>query len=127
MKGIVFTILVIGICSSLFYLNSKTNQTDEQFAQFILKYRKSYFSKQDFETRKLIFAENLETISILNRDSQSAWFEINEFADISPEEFSAKWLNYKRTSARSIQDQILGDTVQPIDWWEKAFVSDIKD
>ena len=53
-----------------------------------MKFRRSYFSAEEYQTRLGIFRENLEQIAILNSASDDkAEYGVGPFTDMSAEEF----------------------------------------
>ena len=63
---------------------------DSQFQSFITEHRKSYFSATEYNLRKSIFAQNLDTIEKMNAEDDKAEFGVNQFADLTIEEFSRR-------------------------------------
>lgn len=60
---------------------------DEQFQQFIVDYRRSYFSRDEYSFRLGVFKQNLEEIQEMNANSEfGAKFGITQFADQTKEE-----------------------------------------
>jgi len=57
------------------------------FESFIQKYDKKYPSAAVREQKAEIFRKNLEIISLLNAHSSTATYDVNQFSDLSPEEF----------------------------------------
>jgi hypothetical protein len=84
---------MIAIVSSLF--GEKLSQHYDgliAFKSFQEKFNKSYDSVIEFETRFSIFRENLKTIHSKNSKSQTYTLNINEFSDLTPEEFKNKYI-----------------------------------
>ena len=84
---------MIAIVSSLF--GEKLSQHYDgliAFKSFQEKFNKSYDSVIEFETRFSIFRENLKTILSKNSKSQTYTLNINEFSDLTPEEFKNKYI-----------------------------------
>lgn len=57
------------------------------FQKFIHDYNRVYKNHEDKKAHYAIFVANLEEINRLNARDHSATFDINQFADISDEEF----------------------------------------
>lgn len=66
----------------------------DQFDAFTLKFRKNYASMSDRALRFRIFQENFDLITAHNQKPSSYTLGINEFADLTFEEFSAKYLSH---------------------------------
>ena len=58
----------------------------ELFEKFIKDYNKHYASEADKEEHYKAFVESLQAINESNAKSDSATFDINQFADYTPEE-----------------------------------------
>lgn len=63
-----------------------SEETEEQFQNFVATYRKSYASQEAYGFRLGVFNENLKEIERLTILNPSAEFKINEFADMTREE-----------------------------------------
>lgn len=68
----------------------------QAFADFLATYRKSYENSYQFENRYLIFRDNYQRISDHNLNAEHIGFElaVNEFADMTQDEFSEKYLGF---------------------------------
>ncbi|KAL0225364.1 hypothetical protein RCL1_003276 [Eukaryota sp. TZLM3-RCL] len=62
----------------------------ELFSQFLREHPRMYGSRDELETRFAVFQGNLRRIETLREENPHAQFEVNEFADISLQEFSEK-------------------------------------
>jgi len=72
---------------------SVTEMTNRRkFAEFQVKYGKSYSNAEESEHRFRIFNENLNKANILKKSNPRATFGVNEFSDLSSDEFAAKYL-----------------------------------
>jgi len=105
---------------------------DDDFQNFILKYKKHYTS-DEFQRRLNIFRENKAEIARLNHQSfeknLTTKFGINKFADLSKEEFKAKYMGYKPSHVESKIEETLHLTAPlpaSLDWRTKGAVSPIK-
>jgi hypothetical protein len=63
-----------------------SQDTEDQFQEFVATYRKSYASKDEFGFRLGVFNDNVNEISRLSVLNPTAKFGINQFADQTPEE-----------------------------------------
>lgn len=80
--AILATIAIVG----LFFRQTESTNVDAEFTNFVAEYRKSYFSSEEYNFRKGVFAQNLKEIAELNSNSNKATFGINHFADWTQEE-----------------------------------------
>jgi len=63
-----------------------SQDTEDQFTDFVATYRKSYASQDEFGFRLGVFNANLKEIAMLQALNPSATFEVNQFADLTIEE-----------------------------------------
>jgi len=68
----------------------------DEFEVFVAKFRKEYASVEERARRMLIFIGHLEQVRHHNAQNTDYALEINEFADMSSEEFGATHLGYQR-------------------------------
>jgi C1A family cysteine protease len=101
----------------------------DAFTTFIKKYQKSYPIEEVF-SRFSIFKANMQDIEEHNAAGHSWTKGVNEFTDLSPEEFKTNYLGYKpvdRDYARSLNTAPLsGVEVTAIDWELKGAVTPVK-
>ena len=130
--------LITFVASDIPIVHNELSENDEwaHFSKFQKIYNKEYENFEEFENRFEIFRTNLNRI-ILHNDNSSQTFkmEINQFADMTPEEFSTVRLNgYKKSHKKLFSsnftclsfkgtNKTLPDTV---DWRAKA-VTPVKD
>jgi len=81
---VVFAILVCGAFADDLY---------GQFMDWCMENNKVYNSVEEHVARFNAFKRNVATIRHLNRRSKTATFGLNKFADMSDEEFSARYLS----------------------------------
>lgn len=67
------------------------------FMEFVAEYQKSYYNSYEFENRYLTFKDNYQRIADhnLNADMIGFTLKVNQFGDLSQEEFKAKYLTLK--------------------------------
>jgi C1A family cysteine protease len=106
----------------------------QQFQLFQEQYHKVYASPETTQYRKKIFAENLAKIEKANAEHHSYQLAINEFADLSWEEFSATHL-LKPGWELQLSAQMGGKKFHPpadkkvpldVDWRSKGAVTPVK-
>ena len=100
-----------------------------QFSNFIKQYNKQYY-EDELITRFLIFKDNIKKIQDHNDGVHSWKMEINEFADLSSEEFKNKYTRFnghvyslRRTEFPLISVEVPSE----IDWEKKGAVTGVKD
>eukprot|EP00727_Mastigamoeba_balamuthi_P005449 m51a1_g1523 hypothetical protein (1621) ;mRNA; f:445505-451523 len=64
------------------------------FGEFKAMYNKAYSSPAEEARRFSIFQDTLRQIERLNREVPTATFDVNEFADLSKDEFAALYTNF---------------------------------
>jgi hypothetical protein len=69
----------------------------EAFMDFIQTYKKSYENSWNFEQKYQVFRDNYQYIQdhTMNEEVYGFSLRMNEFGDLSSEEFGAKYLGYK--------------------------------
>ncbi|KAL0895152.1 hypothetical protein ABMA27_013603 [Loxostege sticticalis] len=93
MFSLVFLLCCVGALVSSAPQKSLYNIEDAAslFEDFVKTYNKEYTSEAEKQARFEIFKNNLKDINKKNQSSQSAVFGINQFADLTQEEFSQKY------------------------------------
>ncbi|KAL5202011.1 hypothetical protein ABZP36_012963 [Zizania latifolia] len=64
----------------------------ELFEKWVAKYRKAYASFEEKVKRFEVFKDNLNHIDEINKKVTSYWLGLNEFADLTHDEFKAAYL-----------------------------------
>jgi len=104
----------------------------DMFTSFMKQYSKAY-SHDEFSGRYNQFKANIETIRLHNTGANASWtMGLNEFADLSFEEFKGKYFGYdhvEREYNRSKNYHKVGSNAAPtsIDWRTSNAVTPIKD
>ncbi|XP_076888222.1 vanillin synthase-like [Bidens hawaiensis] len=99
------------------------------FARFVHSYGKKYQTSDEMKRRYSIFVQSLETITSHNNKGLSYTLGINEFADMTWEEFSKSKLGASQNcSATKKGNHKLTDDILPLtqDWREAGIVSPVK-
>jgi cathepsin O len=117
-----------------------TGDVEVEFQRFMEKYGRKYVG-DEFGKRLSIFASNLKIQRELNRYRGSApvgdhhataWYGVNKFSDLSPEEFKERYLTSLNVSVKpsgnvhkpaSTRQPIARDLPKAIDWRVKGIVS----
>ncbi|XP_073289845.1 vanillin synthase-like [Primulina huaijiensis] len=99
------------------------------FARFAHRYRKRYEDAEEIQKRFQIFVENLKMIRSHNRKGLSYTMGVNEFTDLTWEEFRKHRLGASQNcSATTRGNHKLTNTILPEskDWRENGIVSPVK-
>lgn len=108
---------------------SKSVVDEQEFKYFILTYNKNYRCKE-FEERFKIFAENIAHIRLHNSLGHDWILGVNQFSDLSPEEFKSLYLPYKfevpEQKIFEIIENVDDDYPLSIDWRQSGAVSEVK-
>lgn len=104
----------------------------ELFESWISKHGKTYRSVEEKLHRFEIFQDNLMHIDETNKKISSYWLGLNEFADLSHEEFKSKYLGLKpkfprrRGSSEEFSYRDVTDLPKSVDWRKKGAVAPVK-
>lgn len=105
----------------------------ERYAQWMATYGRVYVNDAERETRFSIFKSNLEFVESFNKGGNKTYkLAINEFADMTNEEFRAYWDGYKISSDsrlyRKLPFKYENVTAIPsdIDWRKRGAVTPVK-
>eukprot|EP00826_Nyctotherus_ovalis_P050305 TRINITY_DN614_c0_g3_i1.p1 TRINITY_DN614_c0_g3~~TRINITY_DN614_c0_g3_i1.p1 ORF type:complete len:367 (+),score=84.84 TRINITY_DN614_c0_g3_i1:57-1157(+) len=101
------------------------------FDDFIRDYDRSYSSEEEQQFHKEIFARNYKFIKELN-GQYTVSFAVNQFADLTDEEFEEQYLNNKGVAKYTLlQKEIQTNETEPnrdieIDWVKRGKVTPVK-
>jgi cathepsin F len=70
-------------------------EVDQNWKTFLQKYQKTYASVEETAARRVIFEQTVNRIDALNAEDSGAIHGVNQFADLTPEEFKAQYLTYR--------------------------------
>uniref|UniRef100_A0A0D3G2E0 Uncharacterized protein n=1 Tax=Oryza barthii TaxID=65489 RepID=A0A0D3G2E0_9ORYZ len=109
----------------------------ELFEKWVAKYRKAYASFEEKVRRFEVFKDNLNHIDDINKKVTSYWLGLNEFADLTHDEFKATYLgltppptrsNSKHYSSEEFRYGKMSDGEVPkeMDWRKKNAVTEVK-
>ncbi|CAL4910731.1 unnamed protein product [Urochloa decumbens] len=103
------------------------------FEEWVAKYRKAYASFEEKLHRFEVFKENLKHIDEINREVSSYWLGLNEFADLTHDEFKSTYLGLNhqpRSAAASSSFRYAGagdgEVPKEVDWRKKGAVTEVK-
>ncbi|XP_055931593.1 cathepsin O-like [Argiope bruennichi] len=139
-----FAALHLIISSSLLLFVLSFNETEQNdifqlFSDYIRRFNKSYeFGTMEFKKRESIFEQTLRRIEWLNKHRNSsldALYGINQFSDLTPEEFKKithlKKFNTTAKKAYPLQKKLMTsqnpirDLPKKVDWREKNIITPV--
>ena len=103
-----------------------------KFASFRSEFGKKYSSPAELEYRLGVFQANLEVIEAHNAGSSTYTLEVNEFADLTYDEFAAKFLGVAEDFSGSARCEKTGDEAlhmgdeKEVDWVKAGVVHPVK-
>lgn len=105
---------------------------DSAFARYLAEHSKSYATKEEYEKRREVFAQNLRFVSDQNSQNGVTYrVGLNKFSDLTKEEFESMYLG-----DIGLPDDIKESTESlhleqgqftPVDWRTKNVVGAVKD
>nr|POE84988.1 senescence-specific cysteine protease sag39 [Quercus suber] len=104
----------------------------ERYQQWMAKYGRNYEDDAEKEKRFKIFKDNVEYIDKVNNEGNRTYkLSVNEFADLTTEEFIATRTGFKISSQpsspkTSFRYENLTEIPMTMDWREKGAVTPIK-
>jgi KDEL-tailed cysteine endopeptidase len=114
--------------------NAQLNENEiwSRFTNFQEKFAKKYENVQELETRFSVFRENFRNIITHNADrNQSFTMGVNQFTDLTPEEFKAQMIRGLKAPVGSFGcgsfSNSASGTPASIDWRTKGAVTTVKD
>ena len=107
----------------------------ELFENWLSNFEKAYETVEEKFRRFEVFKDNLKHIDETNKKAKSYWLGLNEFADLSHEEFKNKYLGLKTDIVRRDDDERsykefaykdVEALPKSVDWRKKGAVSYVK-
>ncbi len=109
-------------------------EMEPNFADFVAQYRRSYFSRDEYNHRREVFRQNVDKINKMNADPEdTATYGVNEFSDWTEGEFSSILTVPEVDDIPEIEDaepfELDLDMTVPntFSWMGKGVVNPIKD
>jgi len=139
MYTLIVSIIASGLCFSSALVDHGRRQLfpsqDDmwtEFKEFIRKYGRNYGTADELQTRFDIFRSNLHTIIMHNLDtSQNFTMGINGFADLTADEFRAKYISglkpYGSYQCKSYTGSSSSSVPSSVDWRNSGAVTPVKD
>ncbi|CAO2161362.1 unnamed protein product [Urochloa humidicola] len=106
----------------------------ELFERWLSRHGKAYASLEEKLRRFEVFRDNLEHIDETNRKVSSYWLGLNEFADLTHDEFKAAYLGLDRCSTQKASSSSTfryegveaASLPKSVDWRKKGAVTGVK-
>ena len=114
------------VCLVLFLMSSVTAINLVDFNQWISKYNKEYLNQGEYERRFQIFVDHAKLVEQHNSEDYSWKLELNQFADLTNQEFHEYYLMEPQMYNYIPKNNNL-QTVPEIDWRTKGAVTPVKD
>ncbi|XP_073004267.1 cysteine protease XCP1-like [Typha latifolia] len=111
---------------------SSRDKLIELFESWMSKHGKSYAGFEEKLRRFEVFKDNLMHIDETNKKTSSYWLGLNEFADLSHEEFKEMYLGIKgglprrRDVSSTFKYQDVVDIPKSVDWRKNGAVTNVK-
>nr|ADM53739.1 cathepsin L2 precursor [Lepeophtheirus salmonis] len=115
--------------------SSPTQREIQEFESFVKEYSKSYHNRALRSLKLKVFVDNLREIEEHNANPKRTWdMGINEFSDLTDEEFESKYMGYSPMSSsaglvtRTVAPKQgnIKDLPESVDWREKGVITDVK-
>ncbi|XP_065898019.1 cathepsin L-like isoform X2 [Dysidea avara] len=124
----------VGTAWLLLLVLSESNAINDEFMEWTREHNKVYASKHDEEAAYKTYLENVEHVRVLNEQykSRNVEFKLNQFADLSEDEFRRNVLMRPRPAPEHVQNIVKMSKIQPqdipnaYDWRDHGVVTEIK-
>jgi xylem cysteine proteinase len=121
MKLLILALIVIGVTAKF---------TEEEYRFLWNSYTQQFnkiYKPEDYYYRYRVFCDNVDFIHAHNMKNLSYTLGINDFSDLTWEEFSAQYLSYQpRRHAPRAVSLLPTDVPEEIDWTTKGAVTNVK-
>jgi len=120
------------LCFALTLTISHAFVMEAEWQSFMGTFEKNYFSQQEHDLRKAIFAENLRLINQHNAEHalglHTFTLGVNKFADMTSAEFGAYYngLQSKGQNELDVVEIEVEDVPESVDWRTKGYVTPVK-
>jgi len=123
-------IAIICIVATVALVAHNLSYASDEFDSFVAVHKRNYNSVEEYEFRRNIFMNNLDYIEEFNSQGHTWWLGVNQFTDMTDEEFR-QFLGYKpqKTGLKPLDtikapENVIND--EAIDWREKGYVRPVK-
>ena len=122
------TLALITTGLTVYYVNQNSNANKKyykEYVEFRQKFKKLASSPEELEYRYKVFESNMKMIDRKNAEKLSFTLGMNQFSDLTWEEFKAKYLSPISIQNKSIKKSeitVTGD----VDWRKTGNVSRVK-
>ncbi len=124
-KIVVFSAVLLLVVGGLCYYYSE-DHAHTQFKEFVVQYNKQY-SESEYTYRLSVYRNNLNMINFINSAQTSVILEINEFGDLTQEEFQTSYLStFPRVGMYESTYLPTDDLPNAIDWRDQNAVTQVK-
>jgi C1A family cysteine protease len=121
-------LVIAALISTAFAVS--TIDAQDQFVQFMNVFNKKYESTSELFKRFNIFKDNVEFIQQHNAENHTYTLGVNEFTDLSHEEFVNTYVGKLSTENAaplvSLDDGIIADTPNDQDWRQRGAVNPVR-
>ena len=105
---------------------------DSAFARYLAEHSKSYATKEEYEKRRELFAQNLRFVTEHNSQNSATYrVGLNKFSDLTKEEFESMYLGDIGVpdDIQEASESVHLEQAQftPVDWRTKNVVGAVKD
>jgi len=133
-----FVLLLFVVFVKSIDIPSEEDQIRYQFNEFILRYNKPYGDDPiEYQNRLAVFKQTLDRIKILGKKDRQAKYGINEFSDLTREEFKSRRLSPIHYNGEALATACLASGVtsphlstenipDSFDWRNKSVVTEVK-
>jgi hypothetical protein len=97
MKAILVVLALLG-CLALASAVGSSDPIRQEFLEYTQRFNKQYKSRDEYEHRLSVYQQNVADIKAKNARSRFATYGVNEFTDMTKDEFKAKYVSLEKTS-----------------------------
>lgn len=97
----------------------------QEFSEWMNKYSKQYSTQEEFNFRLSLFAKKTKEINRFNAEGHSWKKGLNQFSDLTQEEFAERFFLKEPIRASTSADEG-HDITQNVDWVSKGVVTGVK-
>lgn len=134
--GVVGALAIVGVVATVAVVSTQNKPLDfgalyqeelNQFHGFMETHGKAYTSHEEYLYRFKIFRDNLNKINIHNVSGKSYTMGVNQFADLTKEEFKAQYLSTFTKPLNPVFEVEDVSLPSSVDWRKEGAVTGVKD